>query len=235
MRFFGFLFMFFYAIVFGQSRNTLSVKQQRNTFEKKQLWIPAGAMASSVAIEWARNPVVKKGSLAGGKEVLALYGSAEDFLQFVPYVATYGLEWIGMQPKTDWKNRTVIIAKGSLLNFSLTLGMKYLFANERPDGTQYSFPSGHTANAFVGATFLSMEYGEHYPWIPYVAYGMASMVGGMRIYHQRHRLSDVLFGAGIGILSSKIAYWTHQYKWNSRKTDKDPMTVLYQNNEQFEN
>lgn len=55
-----------------------------------------------------------------------------------------------------------------------------------------SFPSGHTANAFAGATILSIEYKDKYPWVPYVAYGMASGVGVMRIANNRHYISDVL-------------------------------------------
>jgi membrane-associated phospholipid phosphatase len=55
--------------------------------------------------------------------------------------------------------------------------------------------------------------------MPYAAYGLASTVGMMRMANNRHYISDVLLGAGIGILSMKASYWTHQYKWG-KKTKK---------------
>lgn len=87
----------------------------------------------------------------------------------------------------------------------------------RPDGSSYtSLPSGHTAQAFLGASILAQEYQYRYPWMPYAAYGVASTVGVMRMMNNKHYISDVLVGAGIGILSTKIIYWTHQYKWGSK-------------------
>ena len=115
--------------------------------------------------------------------------------------------------------------------FEMVLGstfiLKHTFKQPRPDGSnKYGFPSGHTATAFSGAEMLSMEYKENYPWVPYVAYTMATGVGILRVTHKKHYWSDVLVGAGLGILSTKIAYWTHQYRWN-KKSDKDPLTNLY--------
>jgi membrane-associated phospholipid phosphatase len=106
--------------------------------------------------------------------------------------------------------------------------LKKVIDNKRPDGTVMSFPSGHAANAFAGATILSIEYQKNHPWVPYVAYGVATGVGVMRVANNRHYISDVLFGAGLGILSMKLAYWTHQYKWNKPKSTQDPFAgILY--------
>ena len=74
---------------------------------------------------------------------------------------------------------------------------------------------------------LAIEYGEQHKWVPYAAYGVATTVGVMRMANNKHYISDVLFGAGLGILSMKAAYWTHQYKWNRPKSDRDPLTILY--------
>jgi membrane-associated phospholipid phosphatase len=49
--------------------------------------------------------------------------------------------------------------------------------------------------------------------MPYASYTVASSVGLLRVANNRHYISDVLVGAGIGYLSMKVAYWTHQYKW----------------------
>lgn len=154
---------------------------------------------------------------------------ADDYLQFAPFVAVYGFELAGMKPRTDWKNRTAILIKGQIINLGLIYILKNTLKETRPDGTSLSFPSGHTANAFAGATMLSIEYGQNYKWVPYAAYGIASTVGVLRIANNRHYLSDVLFGAGLGILSMKVAYWTHQYKWNMTKSTQDPYAGIIYN------
>ena len=79
---------------------------------------------------------------------------------------------------------------------------------ERPDGSNHhSFPSGHTATAFMTATMFNKEYGHKSPWIGVGAYGMATATGVMRMANNKHWLSDVLTGAGIGILSTEIGYY----------------------------
>ncbi len=82
----------------------------------------------------------------------------------------------------------------------------------RPDGSSNnSFPSGHTAISFVGAEFLWQEYKDVSIWYGISGYLIASGTGFFRMYNNRHWLTDVSMGAGIGILSTKIAYWTLPY------------------------
>ena len=91
-------------------------------------------------------------------------------------------------------------------------GLKGLTKIERPDGSaNNSFPSGHTATAFSGAEFLWQEYKDVNIWYGISGYAVAAGTGFFRIYNGRHWLSDVAMGAGIGIMSTKIAYWTFPY------------------------
>ncbi len=144
--------------------------------------------------------------------------SADDYLEFAPIVLTYGFDLIGMQPKTDFWNRSVILFKSEVLVTGTILGLKTVIHKVRPDDSaDNSFPSGHTGEAFMAATFLSEEFGAKYKWVPYLSYSIASSVGAMRILNNKHYLSDVLIGAGIGFLSTKVAYWTHQYKWGKKR------------------
>ena len=77
----------------------------------------------------------------------------------------------------------------------------------RPDGSTYnSFPSGHTATAFVGAEFMHQELGWHSPWYSFAGYTMATATGILRIANNRHWLGDVIAGAGIGMLTTKLSY-----------------------------
>lgn len=71
---------------------------------------------------------------------------------------------------------------------------------ERPPGQNrgWSFPSGHTSNAFAIATSLAYSYG---PWVGVPSYGLATFIAASRISAQVHWLSDVVAAAAIGI------YW----------------------------
>ena len=60
-----------------------------------------------------------------------------------------------------------------------------------------SFPSGHTAAAFSVATVYAERYRNH-RWVPWVAYGLASVVGLSRLNAQAHFPSDIFFGAALG-------------------------------------
>ncbi len=64
-------------------------------------------------------------------------------------------------------------------------------------GTNSSFPSGHTALAFASATILTRETGNN-PWIGVPAYLTAGAVGFSRVYVERHWLTDTFFGAALG-------------------------------------
>ncbi len=143
----------------------------------------------------------------------------DDYLQYSPIVIAYGLDAFGVKSKTDVVNRTLILVKGELLVLGTTQLMKNTISAQRPDGSAMnSFPSGHTTQAFAAATFLSEEYKDELPWMSYFAYTMASSVGALRIANNRHYLSDVLFGAGLGILCMKASYWTHKYTYKPKKT-----------------
>lgn len=184
----------------------------------------SGVVFNGNRSESLKNEVLKERN----EDLLGFENHADDYLQFAPFVAIYGFEFLGMKAKTDYRNRTAILVKGQILNLGLVYLIKKTVKQTRPDGTAYSFPSGHTANAFAGATMLSIEYGKDHKWVPYASYAVASGVGVMRIANNKHYISDVLFGAGLGILSMKVAYWTHQYKWNKTKSTDDPLIGLYQ-------
>jgi membrane-associated phospholipid phosphatase len=99
----------------------------------------------------------------------------------------------------------------------------------RPDGSDTkSFPSGHTATAFMGAEFLYQEYKDVSVWYGITGYVVAASTGFFRIHNERHWLTDVATGAGIGILSTKIAYRIHPLIKKIIFKDKDKIngTIL---------
>lgn len=103
------------------------------------------------------------------------------------------------------KNRTVSaigadLISAQILTQAMTAGIKTSVGRRRPDGTQYSFPSGHASVTFATATVLQ----RHLGWkagIP--AYGLATFVAAQRVQDRRHFLSDVTFGAALGIVAGR--------------------------------
>lgn len=224
-----FLLAFFTSHNFAQQRDSLQIENTPLEFQYKKTFVPAGLMLTSLIAsgksEKSWNNTIKA---KRNENIPNFYTRADDLLVILPMAGIYGFELAGMTPKTDWKNRSAILFKGNMLTFGFVYVLKNTLKETRPDGTSLSFPSGHSAFAFSGATMLAIEYGEHHKWVPYAAYGVASTVGVLRIANNRHYLSDVLFGAGLGILSMKVAYWTHQYKWNQPKSTVDPYAgILY--------
>ncbi|MCX6307702.1 MAG: phosphatase PAP2 family protein, partial [Bacteroidia bacterium] len=78
-----------------------------------------------------------------------------------------------------------------------------------PSTERSSFPSQHTSEAFVAATFLHREFGHISPWISVAGYTTAAWVGYARIARNRHFLPDVLMGAAVGTLATNATYWMY--------------------------
>ena len=131
----------------------------------------------------------------------------DDYLQYSPAVATYLLKIAGVENRSSWP-RMVTSTVFSYATMALIVNsMKHSINEMRPDGsTANSFPSGHTATAFVSATILHKEYGAKSPWYSFAGYSMATVTGVTRILNNRHWISDVLVGAGVGILSTDLGY-----------------------------
>jgi len=73
-----------------------------------------------------------------------------------------------------------------------------------PSGINTSFPSSHASAAFAVATVFSHRY-RQYRWVPFVAYGMASVISFSRVTNQAHFSSDVFIGAALGFAIAEFA------------------------------
>ena len=119
-----------------------------------------------------------------------------------------GMKAAGIKSRSSWGRMLVSDAFSAAIMASLVNGLKYSVWEMRPDRSgRNSFPSGHTATAFMTATMFSREYGERSVWYSVGAYSVAATIGLMRIFNDKHWLGDVLAGAGIGILSTEMGYW----------------------------
>lgn len=134
----------------------------------------------------------------------------DDVTQYVPMAANYGLRLCGVKGIHGYGDLTIILGTSYALMSSTVSIMKGVTRVERPDGSaRNSFPSGHTATAFLGAELLRREYWDVSPWIGVAGYAVAAGTGFFRMYNNRHWLTDVIAGAGVGILSVQAGYWLY--------------------------
>lgn len=134
----------------------------------------------------------------------------DNYLQYFPTVAVYGLKIAGVRSEHNVLQQTALLAMSAATVAVIVNGVKYTVREMRPDGSRRnSFPSGHTATAFMGAEILFQEYRSVSPWIGYCGYAMATVAGCFRVYNNRHWVNDVVAGACVGVLSTKLAYWLY--------------------------
>ena len=132
----------------------------------------------------------------------------DDYTQFFGPAMVVGLKLGGYEGRSDWPRLLASAGMSYAIMAGFVNGIKYTAKEMRPDGsTANSWPSGHTATSFVGATLLHKEYGlTRSPWWSVAGYGVATATGVMRVLNNRHWISDVMSGAGIGIMSTELGY-----------------------------
>lgn len=163
----------------------------------------------------------------------------DDFSQYTPAASVYALNAFGVKGKNNIRDRSVIFVTSYVIMASTVLSIKSIAKVERPDGSsKNSFPSGHTATAFAGAEFLWKEYKDKSIWYGIAGYAVATGTGLFRIYNNRHWLTDVAAGAGIGILSTKLAYWMNPYITkklfkSSSENNSSSMIIPFYNGHQY--
>lgn len=129
----------------------------------------------------------------------------DDYVQYAPLAMNLGLGFAGVPTEHHWIDRFIETGISYASLTILSRGMKAVINSPRPDGVDNkSFPSGHTGLAFTGAELVRMEYG--WGWGG-AAYALATSVAFMRLYNNKHWASDLIFGAGLGILCAHIGGW----------------------------
>jgi membrane-associated phospholipid phosphatase len=92
------------------------------------------------------------------------------------------------------------LVRAQIVTQMMTAGIKLSVRRTRPDGTQFSFPSGHASTTFATATVLQ----RHLGWKAGApAYAFATYVAASRVQVKRHYLSDVALGATLGIIAGR--------------------------------
>lgn len=133
----------------------------------------------------------------------------DDYLQYIPAAVMLGLKVSGVEGRSSWGRMLTSDAFSAILMAASVNAIKSTTKVMRPDGSSHnSFPSGHSATAFMAATMLHKEYGlTRSPWYSIGAYSIATVTAVSRQLNNRHWLSDIMVGAGIGILSTEFGYY----------------------------
>lgn len=131
----------------------------------------------------------------------------DNYLQFLPYLELGALVLAGVETVSDRITTGWLVLQSEVLMLAFVYVTKYATAIDRPDGTPYAFPSGHTAQAFLAASLVHQELRHKSPWYGVGAYVVAAAVGGLRLLNNKHWEADVLAGAGAGILAAHLAYF----------------------------
>lgn len=152
----------------------------------------------------------------------------DDYLQYVPIVEMYSADLLGVKAKNHWFDQTKYLLISNLISATITHSLKNITNKERPNGAPYSFPSGHTTLAFTNACVLYNEFKDNSPSLAFSGYAFAATTGSFRMINNKHWLSDVLVGAGIGIISAELVYYFEPFKnFNPFEKAKD-ITLLPQ-------
>lgn len=126
----------------------------------------------------------------------------------IPLVANWALKTAGVKSRSKTERMLTANAMAMAISFGTTEILKRSIHEGRPDmSNRQSFPSGHTSFAFASATILSREYGYISPWITIGGFTTAASTELLRIQHNKHWMNDLYMGAGIGVMSTNLAYF----------------------------
>jgi len=146
----------------------------------------------------------------------------DDYILFAPIVQMYAADAFGMKAKNHWFDQTKYLVISNVVATGISELLKSTITKKRPDGSAHSFPSGHATIAFTNAAVLQNEFQETSTVFAYSGYAFAGATGVFRMLNNRHYLSDVLVGAGIGIFVTQLVYHFEPFKkFNPFKKSKD--------------
>ncbi len=160
------------------------------------------------------------------------HSKVDDYVQYSPAVLMVGLKAFGVKGRSSWGRMLTADAFAIAICTAVTQSIKYTAGYKRPDGSnRKSFPSGHTATAFMVASMLHHEYGlTRSRWYSIGGYSVALATGVMRMANNKHWISDVVSGAGIGILSVELAYLFAELIYKDRYITRDYLDFTWDPN-----
>ncbi|MFI3259987.1 MAG: phosphatase PAP2 family protein [Rikenellaceae bacterium] len=147
---------------------------------------------------------------------------ADDYIQYSPAALMIALKAVGIESRSSWGRMLTSSAMSVAVGSMMLNSVKRTANVHRPDsGSNTSMPSGHTATAFMVATMLHKEYGARSPWYSIAGYSIAAATGAMRVVNNKHWVSDVMVGAGIGIIGTELGYFLTDLIFKDKGINKE--------------
>jgi len=217
------IFTIFYIRVNAQIDSIPDAPPQKSKSFLKQSIVPMTLIGTGLVINYTNGAFGKENIQDGISNAFPDFSTnADDFILFVPAMTMYTADLLKIKSKNDAFTQTKYLLIAGIAANLVTYGLKYAADETRPNGEdKLSFPSGHTANAFVMATVLFHEFKDTKPVLAYSGFVFASASGALRVLNNEHWVSDVLVGAGIGIMVTDLVYRFEPLKnWNPFKNKK---------------
>lgn len=179
--------------------------------------ITLGVLLSDSGFEKSLNTTTR--NLVGND----FHTKVDDYTRYAPIATLYIADIAGVEAKNHWFDQTKNLALSMILTDVVTKALKSSVYKVRPNQFNAdSFPSGHTSLAFASGSVTYEEFKDTSPFLAYSGYGFATLTGGLRLANNKHWVSDVMVGAGIGIAVTKLVYhFDYLFKWNPFKQTKD--------------
>jgi hypothetical protein len=135
--------------------------------------------------------------------------AVDTIFKWAPLASVFILDAAGAKTKNNLQEHFYVATTSEALMNVVLKPLKNGLHRPRPNhnGKDNSFPSGHTATAFIGAEMLYQELKEAPAPVRLSGYLVAAATGALRVRKNKHWLSDVVVGAVLGIASAKAAYW----------------------------
>ncbi len=183
------------------------------------------AMQRMMQRDWAQ----RSSLLSDAASAFNAYGSPG---VFAGTAALYAAGWATRRPKVA--RLGLRTGETILLSGIVTGGLKGIAGRARPyaspqrpgdwrlfsgvrDGARQSFPSGHTTAAFAFAAAMDREYRvlglRSAYWVGPALYGAATLTGLARMHADKHWASDVVMGAGVGLVSALVVSRFHAARY----------------------
>ncbi|MFH1000144.1 MAG: phosphatase PAP2 family protein [Bacteroidota bacterium] len=213
------LFNLIFFSGFAQFDSIRANNQKEHSFLKKQI-LPVGLIAtgSLLNIGTIKNKIQD--------HIPNTNTHIENYFQYTPTALIYLYDLSGFKHQNSVFDQTKYYAISQIISSTLVGNLKRITKVQRPVGGKTSFPSGHTADAFVGATVLYHEFKNTEPLLAYSGYVFATVTGVLRMTNDAHWLPDVLTSAGIGMLTVNLVYhFKPLKKFQPFKREKD-LTVI---------
>ena len=214
--FLPFLFSFYSSLVSAQNNLTADQTSYSQESNSRSYLKPSGLIVPAALLIYGGLKPVINGIPKLDDRIMThmqnhypnFHTNAADYLMWVSSASVYAMDAFHVKTQHTFKEHLVLDVGSVLVTGALGFGMRKISENINAYKSEYTkFPSGHTANAFRGAEILHQELKLGHPILSYSGYVVATGVGLLRIYNKEHYLSEVLAGAGLGILSTKLTYW----------------------------